>query len=189
MTDTPITSVLAKPARRWVTIFRRLCFVAAILTAVFLGLWFREYLHSQAIKQRLIGKWTCEVIRQNGSVATCIWEFRADGTAREYLAGKPSPETGRLDDYLQWDVSDGELVLSWDHLFTREATVNQRLRQVVTLVDERLRGKDRVLKFADRCVIHDHGGNTISFTVQPGKAGTGGFLKKDFALTRVSNAQ
>ena len=176
------------PAKSW----RRLMMacripgcIVAIIAVLFLAKWFREYSSSQTIKHRLTGKWTEKVVRDNGSVDTFIWEFRADGTVRDYPEGKPAKETGHVDDYLQWNVSRGELVLSWDHHFTREASIKQRLAQVESFIEG---SWHKPLAFADRCLIQDDGGDTISFTLHPDKTEADAFMPRHLVLTRNVDA-
>jgi hypothetical protein len=179
----------AKSWRRLVMACRIPGCVVAMLAVLFLANWFREYSRSQTIKQRLTGKWTEKVVRDNGSVDTFIWEFRPDGTVRDYPAGKPTKETGHLDDYLQWNISGGDLVVSWDHRFTREASVEQRLGQVASYMEGSLHGRDMPLAFADRCVIQDDGGDTISFTLRPHRTEADAFMPRHLVLTRAGNTR
>jgi hypothetical protein len=158
--------------------------VVAIIAVLFLANWFRDYSRSQSMKQRLTGKWTEKVVRNNGSDGTVIWEFRPDGTVRDYPAGKPPKETGRLDDYLQWNVSGGELVLSWDHHFTREASTEQRLRQVESYIEGSWHHRNTPLAFSDRCLIQDEGGDTFLFTLHPDKTEADAFMPRHLVLTR-----
>ena len=184
----PISS--QAPAKSW----RRLAMacripgcIVAFVAVLFLAHWFWEYSRSQTIKQRLIGKWTEKVVRDNGSVDTFIWEFRSDGTVRDYPAGKPTKETGRLDDYLQWNVRGGELILSWDHHFTREASLEQRLGQVQSFIEGSWRNKP--LAFADRCSIQDDGSDTISLTLHPDKTQAGAYMPQHLVLTRAEKTR
>ena len=180
------------PAKSWLRLMMACripgCIVA-IIAVLFLANWFREYSRSQTIKQRLTGRWTEKVVRDNGSADTFIWEFRPDGTVRDYPAGKPDKETGQLDDYLQWNVSGGELVLSWDHHFTREASAKQRFWQVVSFIDASWRDRNMPLAFADRCLIQDDGGDTISFTLHPDRTEADAFLPRHLVLTRTGSTR
>lgn len=180
---------------RWI-IHSRICRVFALLCTVtvvlLLASWFREYSRSQAIKQRLTGTWKEEGIRVDGSTYSAIWEFRTDGTVRNHLVGKPMRESGRLDDYMQWKISRGELVLSWDHQFTREASVGQRVMQVTSFLDDRWRRNNHILAYSDRCLIQDNGGDVITLiphvTARTDGTAVGGYVKQPIRLVRVNVA-
>jgi hypothetical protein len=161
--------------------------IAIVIVVLLVVDWIHENAQSQAVKQRLIGRWTYEFVREDGATGTRIFVFRPDGTIHIYPFGRPEISTEDIAGDIQWDISDGELILTYDHHFTRNATFRRRMRQVRNLIWDRVRGRRYPVSNSERCLIDDPGGDTITLTPHPDMPPNTSWLGQNFTLTRVAD--
>jgi len=140
---------------------------------------------SQAIRQRLIGSWTQEFVRADGSIDVWINEFVADGHVYWYPVGTPEPERYRTWDVL-WNIRGGELILTYDHYYTENVTLLRRMRHLWRFIWDRVKGAHAVPLFrSDRILIDDPGGDTINFKLHPDTPPRMSLVQRQFTLTRA----
>lgn len=125
----------------------------------------RTYLdrrRSARIEERIVGVWTESARDTGGDQPLWIWDFRADGTLREHPAGKPLLETGRVDDYPQWQVAEGALIVRRNRRFARNAAPSQWFRQAWAVLVAAWRGTPAPSDRVDRYTIAGEVGETLT---------------------------
>jgi len=144
-----------------------------------------EYVQSQAIRQRLVGRWT--FARDESPIDNHILVFRPDGMVCIYPFGRPEAATENIAGDMEWEVSGGELVLTHDRLyFTRNATFGQKLVQLNNLIADRIRGKHDPISYSQRYLIGASVGNTIALTPHPEAHPHISSKEQSFTLTRAT---
>ena len=149
---------------------RRLCAVgfAVTLTIFAICLYFAwRHFHDSAIERRLTGTWVSDFAREDGTVATFVWKFSPDGTMRHYLKGESPAESGSIDDYMWWKISDGLLVVTYDRQFYHDASLKWKANFAIRYAWEFATGKNHPLARHDRCVICESGGDSIELALRP----------------------
>lgn len=76
-------------------------------------------------------------------------------------------------------------MLSYQHHFTRNATVTRRLRQISNAVDHWWNDRNIPLSLEDHLVIQDEGGDSIVISPHPDPARSDGFWGPPSTLTRI----
>jgi len=154
-------SLRAGGSRQWRAVAWTAIFVVVATSAHFA----RQYSRGCAIERRLTGTWVTDFIREDGTVDPFIWQFLPDGTMRHHPEGKPFAETGSVDDYMWWRVSDGLLVLTYDRRFRQDATLKSKAKTTIRYLQALATGKNFPLARYDRCIIRDSGGDSIELTL------------------------
>lgn len=146
-----------------------------------------EHVQSEAIRERLIGKWTQEFVRADGSIGVLINEFVPDGHLYWYQADTPECERYTCQDVL-WKVRAGELILTYDHYYSENVSLFRRMRHLWRYVRDRVRGSHATPFFrSDRILIDDPGGDTIHFSLRPDTPPGMSLVQRQVTLTRASD--
>lgn len=153
--------------RRIVTSRWTLLVVAALVGLAVTG-FMRERMASNAIEQRLIGKWSFPTYVAKDTVERWIMDFRPDRTLRYHPRGEPQPETGRIGDYWRWHVANGDLVIIYQTRISPDASPLRRVEQVGRAIRDQIKGEEFPLVYADRFAIDEVGNDTITLTCRPG---------------------
>lgn len=173
------------PQKRGLRLIRgRTLVIVAIVLIASVVVWGRWRIHRQqslAVKERLTGRWT---FQRTGDNATWVCEFRDNGDALFYPLTDPPPPRSE-EGYFRWTTSGPDLMLSYQHHFTRNATVTRRLRQISNAVDLWWNDRNIPLSLEDHLVIKDDGGDSIVISSHPDPARSDGFWGEPSTLTRI----
>lgn len=120
----------------------------------------------------------------SGAPTQWIWDFREDGTLREHPAGRPLPETGRVDDYPQWHVARGALIIRRNGGFAIKATPGQWFRQARAVFVSAWRGTPPPTDRVDRYTIAGEVGETLTLAFAAEGVDTEGDARLRVTLSR-----
>ena len=139
------------------------CLVVLVASVYFA----RQHFHDAALEHRLTGTWASDYVRDDETVGTFVWKFLADGTMRHHLEGQPVPETGSVDDYMWWHVSDGHLVLTFDRRFLQDVSLRSKTNAAIRYLRQVATGTNLPAETRDVCIMRDVAGGSIELSLDP----------------------
>lgn len=164
---------------------RRFRYVAAAVVVLVAVERTHEHVQSQPIRERLTGRWTYELSLEDGSVATESVVFRPDGLVRIYPLGRPETASENIAGDMEWKVTGGELVLTYQRHFPRNVGILRRARLLWSLIRSRMNGNYYPVVDSECCVIDDPGGNTITIRSHPDTLPGYSWVGHNWKLTRA----
>ncbi len=177
----------AKSRLRRIAESRPFRYVVVAIVVLFVADRVNEHVQSQAIRERLTGRWICEFPLEDGSVATQSVVFRPDGLLRIYRLGRPETERENIAGDMEWTVTGGELILTYQRHFPRNGTILRQARRLWSLIRSRMRGNYYPVVNSERCVIDDPGGSTVTIRSHPDTLPGHSWVGQNWKLTRAED--
>ena len=155
-----------------------LLFASILLLWIPAGTWLQD----RSIEKRLIGTWTSDHVQADGSVNAFITQFHPDGTMHHFDGSKPWPENGSPVGRMGWCVSGGNLMLEFTE---RPVSAKARIRWVMNYVTNCFGGKKMSDYDAERCLMDDTKGDSITITTHPDTNESASWVGGTWLLMRV----